>query len=57
MDDRLTSIYLTTQPFSENIHAEVYSLLIDTYIRETAERTRLFNAIQTSEWIWWSLED
>jgi ribonucleoside-diphosphate reductase subunit M2 len=32
---------------SENIHAEVYSLLIDTYIRETAERTRLFNAIET----------
>merc|ERR1711939_987397 len=31
----------------ENIHAEVYSLLIDTYIRETAERTRLFNAIET----------
>lgn len=32
---------------SENIHAEVYSLLIDTYIRESAERVRLFNAIQT----------
>lgn len=32
---------------SENIHAEVYSLLIDTYIREAAERTRLFNAVQT----------
>ena len=32
---------------SENIHAEVYSLLIDTYIRETVERTRLFNAIET----------
>ena len=32
---------------SENIHAEVYSLLIDTYIRETAERTRLFNAVET----------
>ena len=31
----------------ENIHAEVYSLLIDTYIRETTERTRLFNAIET----------
>lgn len=31
----------------ENIHAEVYSLLIDTYIRESAERVKLFNAIQT----------
>ncbi|KAK9898270.1 hypothetical protein P389DRAFT_149531 [Cystobasidium minutum MCA 4210] len=31
----------------ENIHAEVYSLLIDTYIRESAERVKLFNAIKT----------
>lgn len=31
----------------ENIHSETYSLLIDTYIRDTAERTRLFNAIDT----------
>jgi len=31
----------------ENIHSEVYSLLIDTYIRDVAEKTRLLNAIDT----------
>jgi ribonucleotide reductase beta subunit family protein with ferritin-like domain len=31
----------------ENIHSEVYSLLIDTYIRDTQEKARLFNAIET----------
>uniref|UniRef100_A0A8C5GYS9 Ribonucleoside-diphosphate reductase subunit M2 n=1 Tax=Gouania willdenowi TaxID=441366 RepID=A0A8C5GYS9_GOUWI len=31
----------------ENIHSEMYSLLIDTYIREPSEREYLFNAIQT----------
>jgi ribonucleotide reductase beta subunit family protein with ferritin-like domain len=31
----------------ENIHSEVYSLLIDTYIRDPVEKTRLFNAIET----------
>ncbi|MGJ8660947.1 MAG: ribonucleotide-diphosphate reductase subunit beta [Bacteroidota bacterium] len=29
----------------ENVHSETYSLLIDTYIRETAEKNRLFNAM------------
>ena len=31
----------------ENIHSEMYSLLIDTYIKEPQERDRLFNAIET----------
>merc|ERR1711935_66992 len=31
----------------ENIHSETYSLLIDTYIKDPAERTMLFNAIET----------
>jgi ribonucleoside-diphosphate reductase subunit M2 len=31
----------------ENIHSEMYSLLIDTYIRDTAHRNYLFNAIET----------
>ena len=31
----------------ENIHSETYSLLIDTYIKETDEKNRLFNAIDT----------
>lgn len=33
----------------ENIHSEMYSLLIDTYIRDPEERDYLFNAIETSE--------
>lgn len=32
---------------TENIHSEMYSLLIDTYIKDTAEREYLFNAIET----------
>lgn len=35
------------QIMMENIHSETYSLLIDTYIKETAQRTHLFNAIDT----------
>jgi len=31
----------------ENIHSEMYSLLIDTYIKDREERNRLFNAIET----------
>lgn len=31
----------------ENIHSEVYSLLIDTYVKNPQERDRLFNAIET----------
>ena len=31
----------------ENIHSETYSLLIDTYIKDPAEKYRLFHAIET----------
>ncbi len=31
----------------ENIHSEVYSLLIDTYVREPEERNNLFRAVET----------
>jgi len=31
----------------ENIHSEVYSLLIDTYIKDPAEKHKLLNAIET----------
>ena len=31
----------------ENIHSEMYSLLIDTYIKDTAEKNYLFNAVET----------
>merc|ERR1712144_70499 len=35
------------QIMMENIHSETYSLLIDTYISESKQRTYLFNAIET----------
>jgi ribonucleoside-diphosphate reductase beta chain len=31
----------------ENVHSETYSLLIDTYIKDSAEKKHLFNAIDT----------
>lgn len=31
----------------ENIHSEVYSLLIDTYVKDAKEKGKLFNAIET----------
>lgn len=31
----------------ENIHSEMYSLLINTFVRESEEQARLFNAIET----------
>jgi ribonucleoside-diphosphate reductase beta chain len=35
------------QIMMENIHSETYSLLIDTYIKDSKERDYLFNAIET----------
>ncbi|KAJ7283757.1 ribonucleotide reductase [Mycena rebaudengoi] len=35
------------QIMMENIHSETYSLLIDTYIRDPAEREYLFDAVET----------
>lgn len=35
------------QIMMENIHSETYSLLIDTYIKDPNEKTRLFNALET----------
>ena len=35
------------QAMMEGIHAETYSLLIDTYIIDESEKTHLFNAIET----------
>lgn len=31
----------------ENVHSEMYSLLIDTYVRDSAKRAHLFNAVET----------
>jgi ribonucleoside-diphosphate reductase subunit M2 len=38
------------QIMMENIHSEVYSLLIDTYIRDPKERDNLFNAVDNSQY-------
>jgi ribonucleoside-diphosphate reductase subunit M2 len=35
------------QIMMENIHSETYSLLIDTYIKDAAQREHLFDAIET----------
>merc|ERR1712193_68735 len=35
------------QVMMENVHSEMYSLLIDTYIKDREERNNLFNAIET----------
>ena len=35
----------------ENIHAETYALLLQTYIKDMEERTELFNAIETNPFI------
>lgn len=35
------------QVMIENIHAETYSLLIDTYIKDSTEKNKMFNAIDT----------
>lgn len=37
------------QIMMENIHSETYSLLIDTYISDVAEKNKLFNAIDTMD--------
>ena len=34
------------QIMMENIHSETYSLLIDTYVKDEAEKDQLFNAIE-----------
>jgi ribonucleoside-diphosphate reductase beta chain len=33
----------------ENVHAEMYSLLIDTFIKDTTEKDKMFNAMETLE--------
>lgn len=37
------------QIFIENVHAETYALLIETYIKDPKEKEHLFNSIETSE--------
>ena len=40
-------VFYSFQAMMENIHAETYSLLIDTYIKDENEKHKLFNAIDT----------
>ncbi len=35
------------QIFIENIHSEMYSLLLETYIKDPVLKDRLFHAVQT----------
>jgi ribonucleoside-diphosphate reductase beta chain len=48
------------QVMMENIHSETYSLLIDTYIKDPAEKNHLFNAMETLDCVKkkanWALE-
>ena len=39
--------FYSFQIYIENVHSEVYSLMIDTFIKDTAKKNNLFNAIDT----------
>ena len=41
-----TRAFYSFQNFMENVHSETYSLLIDTYIKDSDEKYRMLNAIQ-----------
>lgn len=41
--------YYTHQMFIEQVHANGYSLLIDTYIKDPQEKTTLFNSMSTNK--------
>jgi ribonucleotide reductase beta subunit family protein with ferritin-like domain len=43
--------FYTFQGFMEQIHSEVYSTLIDTYIRDNTEKNKLFRAIENFPFI------
>ena len=47
IDDQEVKCFYGFQEAMENIHSETYSLLIDTYISDEAEKTKLFNGIET----------
>ena len=38
--------FYSFQNFMENVHSETYSLLIETYIKDSEEKHKLFNARQ-----------
>ena len=42
-----SEFFYTFQMMMENIHSEMYSVLIDTFVTDTEEKTRLFDAAQS----------
>jgi ribonucleoside-diphosphate reductase subunit M2 len=47
VDSQVVKLFYSFQNAMEGIHAETYSLLIDTYVKNEEEKTRLFQAIDT----------
>lgn len=43
--------YYTFQLAIETIHNETYSLIIDSYIKDIAEKNKILNSIQTNSFI------
>ena len=46
--DKSSQYFYGFQIAMENIHAEMYSLLIDTYVSDGDEKSKLFNGIATN---------
>jgi len=56
--------FYSYQIFNESIHSETYSLLIDTYIKDSDEKNKIFNSIENipsvlkkAEWAYKWIED
>ncbi len=47
VDSQVVKLFYSFQNAMEGIHAETYSLLIDTYVKNEEEKTHLFQAIDT----------
>ena len=45
------------QTMIEQVHSETYSLLIETYVRDTQEKDFLFRGMETSECFWYIHND
>jgi ribonucleoside-diphosphate reductase subunit M2 len=47
VDSQVVKLFYSFQNAMEGIHSETYSLLIDTYVKDQAEKAMLFNGINT----------
>jgi ribonucleotide reductase beta subunit family protein with ferritin-like domain len=47
VDSQVVKLFYSFQNAMEGIHAETYSLLIDTYVKDKTEQDHLFRAIET----------